>query len=355
MNGNADAISSISAVDLFCGAGGLTHGLLNAGIDVVAGVDIDPACAYPYRANNRAKYLQVDVEALTGDMLDKLFAPGSLKLLAGCAPCQPFSTYSQGRDLTTDRRWNLLEHFARLIRETQPEFVTMENVPRLAEQSVFATFVQGLVDQGYKVSHSVVNCADYGVPQLRKRLVLLASRIDDIRIVPPTSNDARPTVFEAIGNLRALAAGEVDEVDRLHHASGISELNLKRIKASKPGGSWRDWPEDLVASCHRKKSGGQYVSVYGRMTWDQPSPTVTTQFFGFGNGRFGHPEQDRGLSLREGAILQSFPKTYRFVEPKAPVSLKNIGRLIGNAVPVKLGEAIGRTFVEHVRKHAAAA
>jgi DNA (cytosine-5)-methyltransferase 1 len=214
---------------------------------------------------------------------------------------------------------------------------------------VFASFVKSLECQGYKVWNEVVNCSDHGVPQQRERLVLLASRLGSISLKPSVSH--RKTVKEAIGTLPSIGAGEICQKDTLHQASCLSPLNFTRIKASTPGGTWRDWDEELVAECHKKKSGKTYPAVYGRMTWDQPSPTVTTQFYGFGNGRFGHPEQDRALSLREGAILQSFPKTYKFCKPGEPVYRKTIGRLIGNAVPVKLGEAIGKCVLAHVKAH----
>ena len=123
---------------------------------------------------------------------------------------------------------------------------------------------------------------------------------------------------------------------------------MQRIKASRPGGSWRDWDEDLVADCHKKGSGKTYPSVYGRMSWDELAPTMTTQFYGFGNGRFGHPEQNRALSLREGAILQSFPRSYKFARKGEQIFRKTVGRLIGNAVPVKLGEAIGKSILRHI-------
>jgi DNA (cytosine-5)-methyltransferase 1 len=151
-----------------------------------------------------------------------------------------------------------------------------------------------------------------------------------------------------LAELPALGAGEVDELDPIHQTADLSPLNLKRIRVSKPGGTWRDWPVEFVAKCHRKKTGKTYPGVYGRMSWDEPAPTITTQFFGFGNGRFGHPEQDRAISLREGAILQSFPCTYRFTPPDKPIYMKAIGRLVGNAVPVRLGEIIGRSFRHHL-------
>ena len=149
--------------------------------------------------------------------------------------------------------------------------------------------------------------------------------------------------------MKSLKAGEQGNSDKLHLSATLSELNMRRIRASKPGGTWRDWPKDLIAACHKKEEGQGYVSVYGRMEWDKSSPAITTQFFGFGNGRFGHPSQDRAISLREGAMLQSFPKSYKFVKAKEPVIITTLGRLIGNAVPVKLAEALGRTITRHTQ------
>ena len=342
-------LKSVIAVDLFCGAGGLTKGLEKAGIDVRLGIDMDPACVYPYEANNKSRYLRKSVEEVTSEEIGRVWEDGSVRLLAGCAPCQPFSTYSKGKTDASDKRWNLLMQFARLVEETLPDVVTMENVPRLAQQEIFLEFVSILERLEYKVSYQVVNCADYGVPQQRQRLVLLASILGQIELIPPSqAPDRYKTVREAIGNLPPIDAGEIDKHDQLHQASTLSPTNFKRIKASRPGGTWRDWDESLVADCHKKGSGKTYPSVYGRMSWDSPSPTMTTQFFGFGNGRFGHPEQDRALSLREGAILQSFPKGYKFTPPGEAIARKTVGRMIGNAVPVKLGEAIGKSVLKHV-------
>lgn len=341
----------IRAVDLFCGAGGLTHGLQSAGIDVRLGVDVDPACAYPFAANNRARFLRKSVQELSPDELLEEWRDAGYSLLAGCAPCQPFSLYSQGKDARADGRWNLLAQFERLVLRAKPTLVTMENVPRLAEQSVFHDFVAALKAAGYHVSFQAVKSAEYGVPQQRERLVLLASSLGPISLIPPTHARKPRTVRQAIAKLPPLGAGEEHPEDPLHQAAGLSAINLRRIRASKPGGTWRDWQAGLVAKCHRKQTGKTYPSVYGRMTWDDSAPTMTTQFFGFGNGRFGHPEQDRAISLREGAIIQSFPRRYRFVKEGEPVHFKTLGRLIGNAVPVKLGEAIGRSLIAHVRTH----
>ena len=181
---------------------------------------------------------------------------------------------------------------------------------------------------------------------------MLASKLGPISLLTIEQYGKRPrTVKEAIGHLPPIKAGTSHPKDALHQCSALSEINMRRMKASKPGRTWRDWPMELLADCHKKSSGKTYPSVYGRMTWDDPAPTITTQFFGFGNGRFGHPEQDRAISLREGAILQSFPPDYEFTRPGEQVCQKSIGRLIGNAVPVRLGEVIGRTLVEHVERH----
>ncbi|CAM2983633.1 DNA cytosine methyltransferase [Rariglobus hedericola] len=342
---------NVQAIDLFCGAGGLTCGLKKAGIKVRLGVDVDPVCKYPYEYNNNAKCLLKDVREIKSSELSAHFKEGqSIRLIAGCAPCQTFSTYNQ-KASETDSRWWLLREFKRVVEEIGPELVTMENVPGLAEHDVFEEFLDFLRNAKYEVSSQVVRCEDYGIPQQRERLVVLASRLGPISLLPPAHFRKRTqTVRDALETLPALAAGAIDEFDPIHQTSELSPLNLKRIRASSPGGTWRDWPKKLVAKCHKKKSGKTYPSVYGRMSWDKASPTITTQFFGFGNGRFGHPEQDRAISLREGAILQSFPPTYRFTPPNKPIHMKNIGRLVGNAVPVRLGEVIGRSFLHHLNQ-----
>jgi len=340
----------IYAIDLFCGAGGLTHGLAKSGVDVRLGVDIDPNCEYPYTANNNSEFLLKSVEELCGKNIQRHYRKNGIKLLAGCAPCQTFSTYNQ-KATDSDKRWWLLEHFSRLINEMSPDLVTMENVPRLKEQNVFKSFIDNLERNGYAVTHRVVNCEEYGVPQHRNRLVLMASKFGPIELVSSgVFGKQKATVKSAIGNMPPLEAGNSYPNDPLHFSSSLSELNLRRIEASKPGGTWRDWPKELVTECHKRKSGKTYPSVYGRMTWDDPAPTITTEFFGFGNGRFGHPEQNRAISLREGAILQSFPLEYQFVAPGVQVNVKAIGKLIGNAVPVTLGEVIGASLFSHVSK-----
>ena len=284
------------------------------------------------------------------------YPAGHTRILVGCAPCQTFSKYTQGLDNDKDPKWTLLDEFARLVRTVKPEIVSMENVPELQRHDVFTRFLATLEHEGFHFTDDadkrIVYCPDYGIPQHRRRLVIVASRLGHIELIPPTHPGKRQrSVRAALGKLPPLQAGEISKSDPLHRTSELSPLNLTRIQHSRSGGTWRDWPRKLVAACHREKTGKTYPSVYGRMEWDKPSPTITTQFFGFGNGRFGHPEQHRAISLREGAILQSFPDDYEFVPEGGEYSFKTIGRLIGNAVPVRLGEVVGETIKRHLEEH----
>jgi len=344
-------MANIEAIDLFCGVGGLTSGLTTSGIRVVAGIDIDKSCRFPFEANHpAARFVELDVAALTGQQLEAMWSSGTTRLLAGCAPCQPFSSYTRGKGVG-HAKWGMLEQFARLVKETKPDLVTMENVPGLQRQEPFQLFLKTLKKCGFHVAYGVLNAADYGVPQQRKRLVLLASRHGPVTLPVPThpGKEHWVTVRKAIEDLPKLQHGRTSKNDAIHRAASLSPLNLKRIRASKPGGTWRDWPQELVATCHTKESGKHSAGVYGRMTWDAPAPTMTTLCNGFGNGRFGHPKQNRAISLREAAIFQSFPQNYIFGEPGKDVSSKTVARLIGNAVPPKLAEAVGRQLLGAVR------
>ena len=341
-------MNKIYCVDLFCGAGGLTHGLISEGIDVIAGVDVDGACRHPFEANNSAYFIQRDVAQLSSEHVKGMLRGAKIKILAGCAPCQPFSTYSQRYDVLSSPRWGLLYQFARLVKDTSPDIVAMENVPSVAKHAVFDDFVRSLEKLGYFVHRSVIDCSLYGLPQSRKRMILLASRLGEIEVIAPNKRRIR-TVWDAIAKLPELEHGQFDPRDPLHCASKLSELNLKRIRASLPGGTWRDWPKHLIADCHQRETGRTYPGVYGRMTWDEPAPTLTTQFYGFGNGRYGHPEQDRAITLREGAILQGFPRSYSFTPTGTKAHFKELGRLIGNAVPVTLGRVLGQSINEHLK------
>jgi DNA (cytosine-5)-methyltransferase 1 len=347
MSETANPSPEISAVDLFCGVGGLTYGLIAGGVAVGAGVDLDPACKFPFEQNNSATFIEKDVKELSPDDIRPYFSKDSFSLLAGCAPCQPFSTYSRGkRSKKQGQDWQLLRAFGELVEDIQPHLVTMENVAQLAGHEIFEEFLAAL--HGYHKTWSVVECSTIGVPQSRKRLVLLASKLGSTGLALPPSLGTTQTVRDTIFDLPRIEAGESDPLDPLHTASSLSPINKKRIVASKPGGTWRDWDPSLRAKCHMLDSGASYPSVYGRMEWDKVAPTITTQCFGYGNGRFGHPEQNRAISLREAAMLQTFPRDYRFVADGEKVRFSHLGRLIGNAVPVRLGEVIAETLMGHV-------
>lgn len=338
----------VGCVDLFCGAGGLSLGLQRAGVDVALGIDADEGCRFAFEHNTRVPFHLADISELNPHIVLDALAGYEVRVLAGCAPCQPFSTYTHGRPQDEeDRRWTLLDDFASLVDACRPEFVTMENVWKLPRHEIFGRFVARLRQLGYDIKYDTVQCDRYGVPQKRRRLVLIASVIGEAPWPAPQVAPA-PPVRHVIGHLPPIAAGAADPYDPLHCASRLSPKNLERIRASTPGGTWRDWPSELVAECHRQTKGRTYPSVYGRMSWDDLAPTITGQCYGFGNGRFGHPEQDRAISLREAALLQTFPPEAEFVPPGEPVSMKHVGQMIGNAVPPKLGEAIGGSLLSQI-------
>lgn len=343
-----------SVVDLFCGVGGLTCGLKKAGLNVVAGIDNDSTCRFAYEKNNHAKFIEADIAEFSSEEVNALFSNSTIKILVGCAPCQRFSRQAnkiRGTfDHATDKRWNLLKSFARYIEDIKPDIVSMENVPELRNFDVFDDFKTRLKKTGYHVSYKVVDCSKYGLPQKRRRLVLLASRYGDIEMIPETEIKVKRTVRDVLGDLPVLENGEVDKKDPLHRSAGLTSINLERIKQSRPGGTWRDWDTSLLPECYKKPSGKSYSGVYGRMEWDKPSPTITTQFYSYGTGRYGHPEQNRALSLREGALLQTFPKDYQFFEDLDKISIGTISRHIGNAVPVDLGKVIGISIIKHLQK-----
>lgn len=339
-------MKSVVAVDLFCGIGGLTSGLKASGIDVVAGIDIDSSCKYAYEENNGAKFIAADVSEISGEFVSNLYPENSVRILAGCAPCQPYSSIRNGKKATTVEE-KQLKAFIRLIQETVPDIVTMENVVNLQRRQIYKEFLVALGSLHYNIWERSVNAADYGVPQKRRRLVLLASRIGSISMIPAThTKESYVSVEQTIKRLVPLRAGHTSKLDPMHKARDLSDLNLKRIKASKPNGTWMDWDEHLRLKCHLKESGKSFKAVYGRMSWNKPAPTITTKFHNIGSGRFGHPSQNRSLTPREAALLQTFPVDYKFVEEGEPVLFEKMGRWIGNAVPVKLAENIGLSIVK---------
>ena len=352
---NLKEISSYKVVDLFCGIGGLSYGFKDEGFLIAGGYDIDESCKYAYEKNNKSKFFSKDISYVTGEEINKLFGDAKVKVLVGCAPCQPFSSYTFKDKNKSNKKWPLLYQFLRIIEESKPQIISMENVAQLINFNrapVFNDFVEGLKNLGYYVSYKIIYCPDYGIPQSRKRLVLLASNFGNIEIIPKTHDATNyVTVRDAIGDLPEINDGESHENDILHYSRKLNPMNKKRIVNTPYGGGWKDWPNELRLKCHKKESGKTYVSVYGRMKWDEPSPTITTHCIGYGNGRFGHPEQNRAISLREAALLQTFPKKYKFFKENDKLITATIARQLGNAVPVALGRVIAKSIKNHIKEY----
>jgi DNA (cytosine-5)-methyltransferase 1 len=351
----------ISAVDLFCGAGGLTRGLEAAGVSVEAGIDDRELCRHAYETNNEAVFRCEDIQAIAAEepeLVADLFDDGAdATLLAGCPPCQPFSTLTNGATNSDHSKYHLLTSFWDIVDFVRPDVVLMENVQGVHRSEIYRAFEQEMDAAGYNLnprSDRSVYCPEYGVPQTRTRWVTFAAKegVPDLGSPVRENPTDHPTASESIDHLPALEAGETDPADSLHSARELEETNIERVRHSQPGGTWRDWPQELVLDCHTKDSGRSYESVYGRMRPDEPAPTITTQFYNLGSGRFGHydTEQDRALSLREGALLQTFPGGYSFFDELGDVGIRETGKLIGNAVPPRLAEVIGRRTFEIVEE-----
>jgi len=340
----------MKALDFFCGAGGLTRGLIDAGVDVVAGYDRDESCGIIYEGNNPGvRFVEADIAELgLGDLAikPKTHAFDDV-LFAGCAPCQPFSQQRKGDLRRHDA--TLLGEFGRLIEEALPGYVLMENVPGIANVEGFSTFrrfLRLLRSNGYQYAFDVLDAKHFGVPQNRRRLVLVAMR----RMKPslPVAKFAvalRPfrTVRDAISHFPPIKAGASHQKVPNHVAAAISALNLERLRHTPhDGGDRRSWPKRLRLDCHTGDYEG-HTDVYGRMAWDAPAPTLTGRCHSISNGRYGHPTQDRAISLREAAALQTFPDGYEFFG-----SNKHIALQIGNAVPVRLAEELGKHILHIV-------
>lgn len=343
------------ALDFFCGAGGLTRGLLDAGIDVIGGVDADERCADSYKRNNRpAQFHHADICDIEPSAVWKILnsrQTGDL-LIAACAPCQPFSKHRRppevGRGISyEDPDATLLGAFAKLVERMQPGQVLVENVPGIARVRGFSTyrrFVKMLRGRGYHIAEAVLDAKEFGVPQTRRRYVLMAVKGRPVslpaREFGPRLKDYR-TVREAIAHYPSLSAGSSHANVPNHHAAALSPTNLERLRKTPPdGGDRRSWPEELTLDCHKGDYEG-HTDVYGRMAWDKPAPTLTGRCHSLSNGRYGHPVQDRAISLREAASLQTFPDSYVFYGTR-----QHIARQIGNAVPVTFAEVLGRRLIQ---------
>ena len=357
-----DKRKKIVAYDFFCGCGGTSRGFQNAGIDIVFALDIDPDAKNTFTQNfPETTFCHKSITKLTAFDLQPTIDKhkDSYKLFCGCAPCQPF-TKQNTESPKNDTRKSLLSQFGIIIENFKPDFVFVENVPGLQKvpkhkRGPFPAFKMLLERLGYHISYGVVAAQDYGAPQLRRRFVLLGSKHGEISIPASTHGKDRDnpykTVEKAIADLPAIAAGETYKNPSIpnHRAAKLSELNMKRIKASDhDGGGRNNWPKKLWPECYTRtnnngKTYSGHTDCYGRLWWKKPATGLTTRCISYSNGRFGHPEQDRAISVREAARLQGFDDDFEFIG-----NLSSMAKQIGNAVPVDLAYAMGIHFVKHV-------
>jgi len=341
---------NISVIDFFCGCGGTSAGLRLSGMNIVAGIDCDNVALETYKRNfPEAKSLHADISELTCAQLEESL--GELArplLLAACAPCQPFSNQNRHKN-SSDSRVVLLDELHDFVSYFRPEYVLLENVPGMqkVEEGPFLRFTEFLKNQGYEIDFGVKDAKDYGVPQSRRRLVLIASRLGSVSLPQQTHGESDDlidyvTVNDAIKSYPEIEAGQTNADIPNHQTAQISELNLNRLRHTPEGGDRRDWPEELLLECHKRKTG--YTDTYGRLRGSEPAKTLTTKCISISNGRFGHPCQDRALSVREAASLQSFPDDFVFVG-----TLMQTAKQVGNAVPVRFARALGQQISEHFR------
>ncbi len=346
---------TVRVYDFFSGCGGASCGFRAAGMEISFALDHDADAKASFQANfPDARFESVDIEDV--DVEDIRSRIESEKphpvLFTGCAPCQPFTKQNTQRpEFDKDDRVPLLDHFARLVEVCEPDLVFVENVPGLQKldsgSQPFGSFLCRLGAAGYRMDYRAARLARYGIPQTRRRLVLIASRHGPIRLPDETHGPDAPikryvTVRDSISHLPPIRAGEEHGRVSNHVAANLSALNLERVRATPEGGGHRDWPEHLKLECHKNFSG--YTDVYGRMSWDAPASGLTTRCTSYSNGRFGHPEQDRAISVREAACLQTFPNDFVFEG-----GVTSMAKQIGNAVPVRLAMQVGERFIEHLK------
>jgi DNA (cytosine-5)-methyltransferase 1 len=347
--------NKLEAVDFFCGAGGVTCGFRQAGIDVLGGIDIDANCKATYETNNDSKFLNVDVSNFDKKELKNAFKIKQNQdnlIFVGCSPCQYYSNIKTDKTKSTKTRY-LLADFQEYVDYYKPGYVFVENVPGLDKKkdSPLTNFKKFLKSNGYNFDDGILNAKYFGVPQNRRRYILVASRVNQIKM-PKSNKEELYTVKDAIGNLnvfKKIKAGHKDKSSFFHTTANLSKINIERIKSTpKNGGDRSSWENNdkLQLNCYKTHNG--HYDVYGRMHWDKPSPAITTRFLSLSNGRYGHPEQNRAISLREGATLQSFPINYKF-----PVnSMSSASKMIGNAVPPEFAKRIAAEIISQHQTHA---
>jgi len=332
----------MKAVDFFCSAGGVTCGFRQAGVEVLGGIDIDQTCQKTYEKNNNAKFLPADISDLSKEDVRKAFGIWKNQrnlIFVGCSPCQYYSNIKTNKNKSQETRL-LLEDFQEFVEYFRPGYIFIENVPGLDKdpKSPLGKFKAFLDENKYVFAEGVLNAKYYGVPQNRRRYVLIATRLRKKIELPMPNKENIKTVEEVIGNtivFKPIEAGHQDKTDFKHSSARLSKLNMERILSTDhDGGDRRGWPKKLQPDCYKDHDG--HYDVYGRMFWEKPAPTITTRFVSYSNGRYGHPVQNRAISLREGAALQSFPLDYKFYSD----SQGTIAKMIGNAVPPELAKQI---------------
>ncbi len=349
------AKTSFSAIDFFCGGGGMSCGLKQAGINVIAGVDLDADAQETYEFNNNgAKFIHADVKELESDYFEKVFnvkRNDDSLILVGCSPCQFYSIINTAKEKSQKSK-DLLLDFARFVEYYRPGYVLVENVPGIVtnKSSILPCFLEKLKALGYlNCVYKVIDLSYYGVPQSRKRFSLIATRLSKKDLHLPKADGKRAVLKDFIGERHGFArivAGTRDDSAFNHTTAGISEKTLRRLKkTSHNGGSRFDWADDpdLQLKCFQGKDDA-FPDTFGRMCWDKPAPTITTKFTSISNGRFGHPDEDRAISIREGATLQTFPVDYVF----KTTNIATAARLIGNAVPCEYARRLGEMIVKGI-------
>lgn len=344
----------MKVIDFFSGCGGVSQGLRQAGFEITIGLDFDSKAATTYQANfPEALFFNDDIRKVDEKILAKAFKEKNREkaplLFVACAPCQPFSTQNKSKS-EDDIRRTLLDETHRFISKLKPEYILVENVPGLQKidkekDGPYKRFITFLESKKYKITEFIAKSEEYGVPQKRKRFVLLACKSGKMEIPAKThGEDLEPikTVRDFIGEFPAIQAGEVHPDDPWHRCPTLNERNLERISHTPEGGDRRHWPEHLINECHKTHSG--HMDVYGRMSWDKPAPTLTTRCYSYSNGRFGHPDtnQHRAISVREASRLQTFPQDFIFKG-----SVVEASRQIGNAVPCEMAKQFGLAIQKH--------
>lgn len=357
------ANKKIKVFDFFSGCGGTSMGLKHSGMDIVLALDTDKDALETFEKNlHPEKVICRDIrEVQTSEVneLVKKYNKENLILFCGCAPCQPFSAQNKKRFSESDNRISLLTEFGRFVKDCEPDFIFCENVPGMQkikdENGPLNNFIDLLKSLGYYVNPpQIVRAENYGVPQRRKRLILIASKLGKVKFPDETHGCNKlpySTVEDVLKDIPPVNAGQ-EHPDKKnwpnHKAACLNDLNLKRIRSIKEGQGRVNWPKQYQLNCHKNYDG--HNDVYGRLKWDEPSVTLTTRCTSISNGRFGHPVQDRALSVREAACLQTFPLNFEFHGS----GLGAMARQVGNAVPVKLAEVFGKSFIESAKLYSEA-